>query len=77
MPWAFGDWKTLFFSLKLKCWMPFALTTALSQWSNLKFRVDEFNVDLSYYMNSDFFFLFLFLFHFSILFSDCVPFSWS
>lgn len=42
--------------------MPFALTTALSQWSNLKFRVDEFNVDLSYYMNSDLFFFSIFVF---------------
>ena len=73
----FGDRKTHFFYIyKLKCCVPFALTTALSQCgSNLKFPID--NVDLSYYMNSDLIFLFLFLFHFLILFSGCVPFSWS
>lgn len=48
--------------------MPFALTTALSQWSNLKFRVDEFNVDLSCYMNSD---LFFFYFCFCFIFQSC------
>ena len=48
--------------------MPFALTTSLLQWSNLKFSIDQCSVDLSYYLNSD---LVFFLFFFCFIFQSC------